>query len=748
LFISFSLSALAQTLPGSFVEHPAPTAPRPSEETLGAVRAALTQELAEVELALESATQAQDATAIHYQQAVREVLEHLDRLYTQHLTTFQREKQLAQDLRAVQELLQSEQGGRSLAPPPYTLITLDKLQDEFAAAQQRLVAVREAQRAAEDALTQAQEQRDDAERARRQAREIVEKNTDAARADKVQRNLRLAQVKSRVANALVQLRSSELKNERATVDLQQQKQTLLARQVAWVQERLTLTSENLQTTLTPLIEQENELRRDLEIAEQELANAERQWATVQQRLDQVGEPSPLLVEEVEARRLERQAKQESVTILGKRLARMVQAKTAWQRRYRLRLETMSGKERREWRQETAQALEEFEHQRPRIDTHLSSLQTDLVAVQTKTENARATNMPSLRWLRLQERALTDLIQTVDADRTSLVVTERLYQRLLNTLRTQSDIFSLRDYVQGFADGVVAVWRYEILAVEDYSLRVSTLLAALLLLTFGGAVARYISRMFGRRVLRRLGLEAGAATAFETLLFYLFVVIFTLIALRTLRVPLTVFTIFGGALAIAVGFGSQTLLSNFISGIILLAERPIRVGDMVDVEGTYGIVEHVGFRSTRVRSFENIYIIVPNSAFLEKNVINWTLSDDSVRVDVHVGVAYGSPVRMVAQIIRQAVDEHEKILTYPEPIVLFADFGNSSLNFEVHFWIRMKKLMDRRIVESDLRYRIDELFHQAGIVIAFPQRDVHLNTTTPVQVQVLNELLPTVAEKRR
>ena len=210
-------------------------------------------------------------------------------------------------------------------------------------------------------------------------------------------------------------------------------------------------------------------------------------------------------------------------------------------------------------------------------------------------------------------------------------------------------------------------------------------------------------------------------------------------------PLTVFTFLGGALAIAVGFGSQNILNNFISGLILLVERPIRMGDMIEIEGTYGTVEEVGFRSTRVRSFENIYIIVPNSTFLEKNVVNWTLSDDLVRIHITLGVVYGSPTREVARLIRQVMDEHAKVLKTPEPVILFSDFGDNALQFEVHFWIRMKRLMDRRITESDVRYRVDELFRAAGIVIAFPQRDVHLDAVKPLTVRVVGDKNLPVAE---
>jgi small-conductance mechanosensitive channel len=202
------------------------------------------------------------------------------------------------------------------------------------------------------------------------------------------------------------------------------------------------------------------------------------------------------------------------------------------------------------------------------------------------------------------------------------------------------------------------------------------------------------------------------------------------------VPLTAFTLLGGAFAIGIGFGSQNVVNNFISGIILLIEQPIRSADLIEVDGTHGIVERIGLRSTRIRTSTNVDIIVPNSSFLEKNVINWTLTDDRIRTHVTVGVTYGTSTHEVTRLIRKVVDEHERILKVPAPVTLFTEFGDNALVFEVHFWMRMRNLMERRVVESDVRHRINDLFTEAGIIIAFPQRDIHLDSTRPFEVRIV------------
>jgi small-conductance mechanosensitive channel len=208
----------------------------------------------------------------------------------------------------------------------------------------------------------------------------------------------------------------------------------------------------------------------------------------------------------------------------------------------------------------------------------------------------------------------------------------------------------------------------------------------------------------------------------------------MLSLNVLNVPMTVFSFLGGALAIGAGFGSQNIVNNFISGLILLAERPIRVGDVIELEGMSGTVLQIGARSTKIATGVNHEIIVPNSKLLETSVVNWTLSDDVVGSSIKVGAAYGSPTREVERLLRLAAVEHPKVLRDPAPTVVFADFGADALTFELKFWVNLRQTR-KADVESELRFAIDELFADRGIVMAYPQRDVHLNVLRPVEVRL-------------
>jgi small-conductance mechanosensitive channel len=296
----------------------------------------------------------------------------------------------------------------------------------------------------------------------------------------------------------------------------------------------------------------------------------------------------------------------------------------------------------------------------------------------------------------------------------------------------------REQLSEFVDTVAAIWTYQLTTIDGRSLTVAKVVIALLVLAIGAPIAKVVTRRVARRLLARVGIDPGAAEAFATLSFYVVLACLVVFALWVSEIPLTVFTLAGGALAIGIGFGSQNVLNNFISGLIILAERPIKVGDLIEVAGTFGSVEEIGARSTRIKTFDNTHIIVPNSAFLENNVLNWTHSDNLVRIRLDVGVAYGSPTRKVEELIQATIREHEKAVIPPEPIVLFNDFGDSALLFQALFWIELNRPMDQRRTLSDLRFRLDELFREHGITIAFPQRDVHLDATAPLSVRLVDE----------
>jgi len=194
----------------------------------------------------------------------------------------------------------------------------------------------------------------------------------------------------------------------------------------------------------------------------------------------------------------------------------------------------------------------------------------------------------------------------------------------------------------------------------------------------------------------------------------------------LSVPLGAFAFISGAVAIGFGFGAQNIINNFISGWILMWERPIKIGDFLELGDVRGSVESINTRSTRIRRVDGVHLLVPNSYLLENTVTNWTLVDETVRTTVSVGVAYGSDVNLVTKLLNKAADDHPNVLKEPARRVFFADFGDNALAFDLNVWTLAHAESSLRSLRSDLRYSIDRLFADNGVVIAFPQRDIHLD----------------------
>ncbi|MEE4175596.1 MAG: mechanosensitive ion channel domain-containing protein [Xanthomonadales bacterium] len=260
---------------------------------------------------------------------------------------------------------------------------------------------------------------------------------------------------------------------------------------------------------------------------------------------------------------------------------------------------------------------------------------------------------------------------------------------------------------------------------DTPITLSQVLAAPLLLVFGLIAARILIGRLAKRLTRK-GVDDNLVLLVKRGIWVVAITVLLLLALSILNVSLTAFTFISGAVAIGVGFGAQAIINNFISGWILMGERPIRIGDVLEFQGTLGKVEAINTRSTLIRRIDGVHIVTPNSFLLENTVINWTLVDNEIRTQVRVGVAYGSPVREVERLICQAGTEHADVLNDPPPVVIFDDFGDNALAFDLYVWTHLRPGGDLRKLRSDLRFRITELFDEAGIVIAFPQRDVHLD----------------------
>jgi small-conductance mechanosensitive channel len=221
------------------------------------------------------------------------------------------------------------------------------------------------------------------------------------------------------------------------------------------------------------------------------------------------------------------------------------------------------------------------------------------------------------------------------------------------------------------------------------------------------------------------MDVGVKESLKRLTHYGLFTIGFLVAVSMAGLDLQKFTILAGALGVGIGFGMQNIVNNFVSGLILLFERPVKIGDTVTIGEDWGTISRIGLRSTVVETFDRSEIIVPNADLISQKVTNWTFSSKIVRVNLPVGVAYGSPLEKVLEVLNKAAREHPDVLTYPEPNSIFESFGNSSIDFKLRFWVHT--IDDRMRIRSDVAVIIDRLFREEGVTIPFPQQDLHLRS---------------------
>jgi potassium-dependent mechanosensitive channel len=253
--------------------------------------------------------------------------------------------------------------------------------------------------------------------------------------------------------------------------------------------------------------------------------------------------------------------------------------------------------------------------------------------------------------------------------------------------------------------------------------------ALLQLIILGSLLVVVGRSFRewlkRRILTKLGLEKGDQEAVSAVIFYILMSLGFIVLLQTTGIDLSYLTVVAGVLGIGVGFGLQNLAGNFISGLTILLEQPIKVGDFVEVNGLLGTVEKISVRATVIETQDGVSIIVPNSKFIENNVINWSYGDPSSRVHIPIRVAYNADLSIVTEALLNCARREEKVMSEPAPEVRLCKFGQDSLDFELLVWIEIPQFIDAS--KSSLNYFIEEEFRMRGIEIPLNQQDINLRS---------------------
>ncbi len=282
-----------------------------------------------------------------------------------------------------------------------------------------------------------------------------------------------------------------------------------------------------------------------------------------------------------------------------------------------------------------------------------------------------------------------------------------------------NLFSIQDAVfEYFNDGLTAK-----LEIGSIAISFGDVLIFCIIVWLAFAVSRFIRFILEEDIYTRVDLAGGVPYAISTMLHYVILVIGFILAIAALGLDLTKFTILAGAFGVGLGFGLQNIVNNFVSGLILLFERPVKVNDVVQIGTHQGDLKRIGLRASILRALDGSEVIVPNSQLISEEVTNWTFSDQQRRLEINVGVAYGSDPREVMELLTNVALDNDDVMHEPSSRTIFVGFGDNALDFQLRAWTDSDQWV---VVRSDLTLAVHDALQEAGIEIPFPQRDIHLS----------------------
>jgi small-conductance mechanosensitive channel len=291
----------------------------------------------------------------------------------------------------------------------------------------------------------------------------------------------------------------------------------------------------------------------------------------------------------------------------------------------------------------------------------------------------------------------------------------------------SDVIEIVEYFMNF----------RLFEINKTAVTPSSILMFLRFIAFFAMTSRVLQRVLRAQVFSRMSIDTGMQYTLTRITHYLIMIVGAVVAFQFIGIDLTGLAIILGFLSVGIGFGLQNITSNFVAGLILLLERPIKVGDRVMVGNQEGDVVEINMRSTTIRTPNNVAVIVPNSEFVSSKLENWSYGDETVRVNVDVGVSYESDLETVMRSLKEVAAEHPEVLKSPAPDVLHIGFGDSAWNMRLRIWLEHSGRHWE--VQSDVNCAIVRKFRQNGVEIPFPQRDLHVRSPLPLPILSETEL---------
>ena len=672
----------------------------------------------------------------------RSLLQQLVQIYEQHLDALRNLEQMRQRVREAER--QEKEWDGFPTPAPYSVLKIDELRDAVRSmtltsqgAQTRLNMTEGLTESTQRSLKASQEKA-------RQLSERLEEVQDPVKRDTLTADRDLARVRERVEGARVGMLEAEKMQIQEEVAEARHRMALLTRQLSVAEQDPAFTQQDYDKIKKRLNAEHQSLTDEIEravveqstqrqavaageaaLAEADAKDASSKRATVREKAERLTQ----LTESVELKRLQFDNANLHVELLREMLTGLEQERHIWDVRFATARETLSVVEEREAYAKIAATAKQIRgwkeyglQQLGMVGSHISDVEDRLAEAPSP---ARAKSLTDkLRLSRHREDLYRRALQRTDS---LLGLIDNKQAEFRHREQARSVLARMKEWGRASLVMLGNAWHVELFAAEDTievdgksitgrrSVTLGKVVTALVILIVGYWVAGIMARFAERQAIARLQLDPNVANIIRQWALACFFLLLVIVTLMSVKIPITAFAFLGGALAIGVGFGTQNLLKNVISGLLLLLERPLRVGDVIEVDGIRGMVTTIGLRSSTIRDINGVETLIPNSNLLERNLTNWTYSSFRKRYSLRIAVATGSDARRVKEKLRDLAGQHGQILKEPEPYVLFEDFSEQALVFVLHYWIEISPGIDAATVASDLRFMIERTFAEEKIV---------------------------------
>lgn len=630
-------------------------------------------------------------------------------------------------------------------PPPtdkqYKFADLDRLKDDLAADQARASLIGDKLATAQAAMHKAKAAVTESDAKRQLAQEALDAGKGAQNAAALTAAAERTRQAVTLANETLTLRKREVEREELTKQVTELMIRFRQMYLSRISPQVTFTETDYKEQLDNIKKNEESTASELANAQMELHSVDIDLRNAQQKLEAaVGDQQrdrPVLTEAMIAQRRTRERLSETIDSLTQRQQQLAQLRSAWNRRFQVATLDRENTSREAWsdlktaQKETQDVIDQLESVLRFQISKMRDVRNSLSSVAKKSDPSAKATPEALVQLGIQQKQLEETLKIYEKNLVTIENSRRVHEKLLDELGPILESITPTTIAYGAWYQAQSVWNQELVQIGDKWLTLGKVVQGLGILISGWIFARFVSRIFVNRFLKRFRLSKDASSAIRTLVFYSLLFFVVMSALKRINVDLTAFTILGGALAIGVGFGSQTLINNFVGGLIMLAERPVRLGERVMFKDVDGVVEEVGFRCTKVRTQSDHLVTIPNSTLVNESIENIDRRR-TIRRSFTLAVTYNISRELLAdgvQAIRDILEEREirerihPIVGFDElaPRVNFSEFAAESLNIQVTYWyapVDSKGFADH---SERVNFRIMEEFDRLGIEFAFPSK---------------------------